>query len=409
MFEHLDIYTPSERWTVGLADASLSVLAWPLRRRRSQGAPRRILLLRLERIGDLLMSLGAIRAVRAQAPGATIDLVVGSWNEGVARLITEVNHVETVDAAWLARGGSAESSAALARRAMGWRRRRYDLAINLEGDIRSHGILALSGAARRVGFAHAGGGPLLTDVVSFDGGRHIADNGLALVERAFDLPPGSFPRATTDVGAPMWRLPVPEAARAAARAVLQQLGGSSRVDGVPLLAVHASGGRAIKQWPVDRFADAASVLAADMGASVVLTGGPEDEAVVGEMEARLRARGVPSLRVQGSTDLVLLGAILQRCRALLTGDTGPMHLAAAVGTPVLAVFGPSMPWRYGPLVEPSRVVRIDLPCSPCNRIRLPPARCQGHTPDCLDQVGVDAVVAAGRSLLASLGVGAGAR
>jgi ADP-heptose:LPS heptosyltransferase len=120
------------------------------------------------------------------------------------------------------------------------------------------------------------------------------------------------------------------------------------------------------------------------------------------MEAGLSARGVPTLRLQGSTDLVVLAALLQQCRALITGDTGPMHLAAAVGTPVLAVFGPSMPWRYGPLVEPNRVVRVDLPCSPCNRIRLPPLRCQGHTPDCLAEVRVDAVVAAGRSLLASI-------
>jgi hypothetical protein len=118
MFDHLDIYTPSERWTVGLADAGLTVLGLPFRRRRPKGVPRRILLLRLERIGDLLMSLGAIRAVRSQAPEATIDLVVGSWNEGIARLIAEVNHVEIVDAGWLARGGGGESSASLARRAL---------------------------------------------------------------------------------------------------------------------------------------------------------------------------------------------------------------------------------------------------------------------------------------------------
>ena len=97
----------------------------------------------------------------------------------------------------------------------------------------------------------------------------------------------------------------------------------------------------------------------------------------------------------------MLAGLLQRARLLLTGDTGPMHLAAAVGTPVLAVFGPSMPWRYAPLVEHHRIVRVDLPCSPCNRIRLPPERCQGHIPDCLAGVHVDAVVAAGRSLLAA--------
>ncbi len=187
MFDHLEINAPSERWVVGLADAALTGLAWPIRRRPRPAAPGRILLLRLERIGDLLMSLGAVRAVRALAPGATIDLVVGSWNGPIASLIAEVDHVEVVDAAWLARGAGGESAASLMRRAMGWRARRYDLAINFEGDIRSHGLLALAGAKRRVGFGHAGGGPLLTDVVAFDGGRHIADNGLALVERAFDL------------------------------------------------------------------------------------------------------------------------------------------------------------------------------------------------------------------------------
>ena len=70
----------------------------------------------------------------------------------------------------------------------------------------------------------------------------------------------------------------------------------------------------------------------------------------------------------------------------------------AVGAPVVAVFGPSMPWRYGPLAAHSRVVRIDLPCAPCNQIRLPPERCRGHVPDCLDGIGVQLVVNAARDL-----------
>jgi ADP-heptose:LPS heptosyltransferase len=71
-----------------------------------------------------------------------------------------------------------------------------------------------------------------------------------------------------------------------------------------------------------------------------------------------------------------------------------MHLAHAVGTPIVAVFGPSDPARYAPRGIRDRVVRIDLPCSPCNRIRLPPARCVGHTPDCLSRVGAASVLAA---------------
>jgi len=147
--------------------------------------------------------------------------------------------------------------------------------------------------------------------------------------------------------------------------------------------------------------EAASRLAREMEASVVLTGGPDDRAIVDEAESRLAAAGVPTLRLDGPSDLVILAGILAQCRLLLTGDTGPMHLAAAVGTPIVAVFGPSMPWRYAPLAADHRIVRVDLPCSPCNRIRQPPERCVGHTPDCLVGVTIDMVVAAGRDLLAS--------
>jgi ADP-heptose:LPS heptosyltransferase len=84
---------------------------------------------------------------------------------------------------------------------------------------------------------------------------------------------------------------------------------------------------------------------------------------------------------------------------LITGDTGPMHLAVAVETPVVAVFGPSDPARYGPRGPYDRVVRVDLPCAPCNRIRRPPARCVGHIPDCLALVTTDTVVTAARSVL----------
>jgi ADP-heptose:LPS heptosyltransferase len=406
MFDHLEIYTPAERLAVGVADAALAAVTWPvgrLSRRHPQVAPHRVLLLRLERIGDLLMTLGAIRAVRAQVPGAEIDLVVGSWNAPLAALISEVSRVETLDASWLARGGGSTGASGLVERARSWRTRHYDLAINFEGDIRSHGLLALSGAKRRVGHGHAGGGPLLTDVVAHDSGRHVAQNAIALVERAFDLTAGTLPDPLTAAASALWRLAVPDEARRAARAMLTQLSGTSEG---PWLALHAPAGRLVKQWPVDRFAEAVAVLARDMGATVVLTGAPGDEAIVNDVERRIAATGLTAVRAV-ATDLRLLAAVLQQSALLVTGDTGPMHLAAAVGTPVVAVFGPSMPWRYAPLVAAHRIVRTDLPCSPCNRIRVPPARCQGHSPDCLTAVTVADLVSAGRSLIASRGLAVG--
>jgi ADP-heptose:LPS heptosyltransferase len=238
--------------------------------------------------------------------------------------------------------------------------------------------------------------------VSHHGGRHVAQNAIALVERAFDLAQGALPDPVA-TPSPLWRLAVPDDARRAARAMLAQLSGT--LDG-PWLAVHAPGGRLVKQWPVERFAEAAAILARDLGATVVLTGAPGDEAIVNDVELRIAATGVPTARAM-ATDLVLLAAVLHQSALLLTGDTGPMHLAAAVGTPVLAVFGPSMPWRYAPLIEAHRIVRVDLPCSPCNRIRVPPVRCQGHSPDCLTAITVADVVSAGRSLAVSRGLAAG--
>ena len=242
MFDHLDIYEPRERWLVGGADLVLRAGTLAAGRRRPGPPPRRILLLRLERIGDLLMSLGAISAVRRLAPQAAIDLVVGGWNEPLARLLPSVNRVEVVDASWLSRGAG-EGPAGLARRAWSWRSRRYDLSINFEGDIRSHGLAWLAGATRRVGFGMAGGGPLLTDVVPHDPRRHVAVNLLALVERAFDLRPGALPAPPSETALVDARLPLPDAARAAAAACLAQIGGGT----VPasLVAVQAPGGRAI--------------------------------------------------------------------------------------------------------------------------------------------------------------------
>jgi ADP-heptose:LPS heptosyltransferase len=79
-----------------------------------------------------------------------------------------------------------------------------------------------------------------------------------------------------------------------------------------------------------------------------------------------------------------------------------MHLAAAVRTPVLAIFGPSLPTRYAPLSERSQIVRIDIPCSPCNLMRHPPERCRGHVPDCLAGITSAQVLRAANEMLAAI-------
>jgi ADP-heptose:LPS heptosyltransferase len=163
--------------------------------------------------------------------------------------------------------------------------------------------------------------------------------------------------------------------------------------------VHASGGRESKQWHLDRFAEVGRTLASQHNATIVLTGSPADRRFVDAVKAGLANARV--IDAAGDLDLVLLAALLAKMELFVTSDTGPMHLAAAVGTPVVALFGPADPRRYGPLIEQRRVVRVDLFCSPCGQVRLPPERCRGHVPDCMDGITVGAVVAAAGELLGS--------
>jgi ADP-heptose:LPS heptosyltransferase len=384
MFDSLQIADRRERLMVGVADLVLAPLGW-VRRRRDTAAPQRILLLRLERIGDLLMTLEAIRDVRTYWPDAEIDIAVGSWNAPLARLLTDVNRVETADVPWLAREGHAPSWPALMAQAREWRARRYDLVVNFEPDIRSNVLAWLTGAAARVGYSSGGGGALLTDARGYEPVEHVALNARRLAARAAGRTP-----ATPDNSDRWPRLMPPPDAVDRARTVL----GTNRR---PLVGMHVSGGRQSKQWHVDRFAAAARQLARDHGATIVLTGAAADRALVDL--ARSALRDVPFVDASSALDLPTLAALLAELDLLVTSDTGPMHLAAAKGTPVVALFGPSDPRRYGPLVVPSRVLRVDLWCSPCGRVRLPPARCRGHVPDCMDGISVEAVVSAAAELL----------
>lgn len=400
MFEHLQIAYPQERMLVGLADAGLSavkLLGWPRTSPIAMDATvRRILLLRLERVGDLVMVLDAIAMIRAAAPDAAIDLVVGSWNGSLAALIPGVR-VETVDAPWMSRERRGLPWRALVRRARAWRQRDYDLAINFEPDIRSNLLLALTGARRRVGFVSGGGGAVLTDAVAPDPHAHTAENAKALVARALHTA-GLELRATDSSG--QWfssaRLNIPGDARRRAAELI-----AAPKYGGPLVGIQPAAGRRVKEWDPARFAEVGAALARTHGATIVLIGSTNDKPAVDAMRAAWPS-DVSLTELPPDVDLVVLAAALERLSLFITGDTGPMHLAAAVRTPVLAIFGPSLPTRYAPLSQRSRIVRIDIHCSPCNLMRQPPLRCRDRVPDCLAGITSAEVLRVANEMLAAM-------
>ena len=273
------------------ADALLRLGAalGPNRVRVPRAEIRRILVLRLERIGDLVMSLPTIHALRTLAPQAAIDLVVGSWNEPLARMVPGLARIETLDAGWLSRGADSLRFNAMLARAWQWRRPGYDLAINLEGDIRSNLLLAVSGARWLAGFGMAGGGPLLDTVAEFDLAAHTAVNGVRLVHEALGEEPVATAHADlsaldTAAALPLAGLVIPAEGRTRAASLLESAGGSR-----PLVGVHIGAGRAVKMWPPARFGEVAARLVTEIGAAIVLTGAAEDAGASREFLAQLPA------------------------------------------------------------------------------------------------------------------------
>ncbi len=187
---------------------------------------------------------------------------------------------------------------------------------------------------------------------------------------------------------------IPRAARETADRLLVAHDGSG-----PLVGINPGAGRLIKEWPPERFAAVAATLAAGDSATIVLLGAEGDRKQADGVRHALPP-DVPLIDLVGQAPLVELAAVLARLSVLITGDTGPSHLAATVDTPVVALFGPTDPNRYAPLTPHAEVVHADLWCRPCGQLRRPPKRCTHGAPDCLTRVETEAVVAAVRRLIA---------
>ncbi len=139
----------------------------------------------------------------------------------------------------------------------------------------------------------------------------------------------------------------------------------------PLVVLHPGARWASKLWPPASWALLSDWFNAQ-GFRVAVTGSPADRDLAASITAQCRA---PLINLAGATSLAQLAAILRKTRLAVTTDTGVMHLAAALGTPVTALFGPTAPWRTGPFGDGHQVVRLGLPCSPCFKRHCPAPRC----------------------------------
>src|SRR5207248_1580948 len=151
----------------------------------------------------------------------------------------------------------------------------------------------------------------------------------------------------------------------------------------PLIACHVSSNNGqSKRWPIPYWAMLIDRLIREQGAQVVLTGAPDDLPLIERVTNFMRERAI---NLAGKTSLAELAALLQRADLLISGDSGPMHIAGAVGTPLIAIHGPTDPALSGPVSPGATVLRSDIWCSPCYNA-TGPADCRFYTTQCMKNI-----------------------
>jgi heptosyltransferase-2 len=305
----------------------------------------RLVILAPNWLGDAVMALPAIADVRRAAPDTHIAVAARPAVAPVFTLAPPVDEVVTLTRkASLGRVSSwRELGVEIAGGA-------FDTALLLPNSMHAALIASRAGIANRWGYKTAFRSSLLTRGVHAPSGLHQVEYYQHLVHRL------GFPNGPVEP-----QLPVPAVAREAAADLLRSTGWDGRAKLAAIAPGAAYGGA--KRWPPHAFGELIDALAAD-GVQSVLIGSQADAATGAEVVSRL-VRREAVLNLIGRTDLVALAGVLTQCRALITNDSGAMHLGAAVGVSVTALFGPTDERATRPMGDSHVVIAHDVWCRPC--------------------------------------------
>ena len=339
----------------------------------------RILIIRLDLIGDVLFSVPAMRNTRQRFPHARLDVLVAPNTAPLLAECPYIDNVYTLEAHTLAHPPGIFS---LDRWRQAWRlirtlsAQRYDLCLSLYG-VPAATISLLTGAPHRAGFAD-------------------------------EAPPGSFTLLASSSRLPQDRhevhcsLAVAQAAGAAATPDHMEawVGATDRAWAAATLATdeaalwvacgHGARNGYAKIWPRRHWVNLIDQLH-QAGYRAVLVGGPDE---VEAAAAIAQSCGAPPLVLTGKTTLGQLAAVLAQCTLMVGSDSGPLHLAAALGTRVIGLYGATSALRYGPFGQPAAVRSHPIFCSPCYRPETgQPATCRFGTVECMEKLKPEQVLA----------------
>jgi len=331
---------------------------------------RHILFIKPSSLGDIVHAMPAFSAIRRAYPKARLTwLVKREWAGLVERIdgVDRVWPVESTLKGWL-------SQVSLLRA------ERFDLVVDLQGLFRSAAIGWLSGSPLLVGFTNGReGSPWFYSrrVPVPQSEMHAVDRYL-LVAKAV---------GAVESGTPEFRFRIPQTDHDEVDRLLSR---SGVTPGMSWVAMNVSARWPTKRWPAASFAEVADRLQQEGYGAVVMIGGPDERVDVAAVRAEMKT---PAIDLAGATTVELLPALLSKASLLITNDSGPMHIAAAVGTSVVALFGPTSAVRTGPYGVGHDVLTGKVPCSPCFS-----RTCHNTLPlECLRTVSPQQVLAAARA------------
>jgi len=340
-------------------------------------APASILVIRPDHLGDLLFLGAALRRLRKAFPAALITLFVGPWGQQVAERSPHVDEVILCPFPGFERqprGSLLAPYRLLLQEARRLRRRRYDVALVMRCDHWWGALLAaMAGIPRRYGYGIPEVRPFLTQASAYVTGEHEVQQNLGLVSSLVSQTATTEePADESEAGRLTFKPTASEEAWANRWLLLQ-----GAVPERPLVAIHPGAGAAVKLWSADGWAGVADALVERRGAQIVLTGSGDELDQVWAIAARTLAN---PLIAAGETTLGQLAALYGRCRLVLGPDCGPLHLAVAVGTPSLHLYGPVDSHTFGPWGDRfrHRVVTSGWTCVPCNRLDIAATQIAAH-------------------------------
>ncbi|MFX1552328.1 MAG: glycosyltransferase family 9 protein [Promethearchaeota archaeon] len=373
------IKNPFKRRVVSLVD---NVGSFFFGRRNGDRAEaiKSILVIRLDHLGDVLLTTPAIRCLKKQFPQARITMVIKEWSLEAIKNNPHIENIIIFNPFWTIASKEEKKSEGVGgiyhlTRLL--RKERFDLAIDFKGDVRNILIAYLSGAKRRVSYGIRGGGFLLTDMVVYEGEIHEIDKNLKL------LTPFGITAEDDEM-----ELYVTDEDTARVEQIFEQKGiDLSR----QTIALHYGGASQFKRWDTEKFITLAQRIVENNSANVLFFAGPHERATF-----QLSENPEEGIFLMPDLTVCQMAAAFKRCGLLVCNDSGPMHVGFAVGTPTVAIFGPTFPNRFGPKdLGKNKVVRPGLSCSPCWH----PDRVIGcKERNCLNSIEVVSVLAAIKEL-----------